>query len=187
MGMPKPPSQMSSNPDSAGVGPVPVENQLGHHPDVEQDKPSGPPPRPRRVGPAAERPSRQRFSFRFNGSVGIAARAFVLSERRAEVVIDGDREQLIARYGWWAVATPLANIAAVSVTGPYRVWKVIGPPHISFQDRGLTFATNSDLGVCIRFHEPVKGIDPRGFIRHPGLTVTVDDPVGLVAALQPTR
>ena len=64
--------------------------------------------------------------------------------------------------------------------------KTIGPAHLSLADRGLTFATNRDEGVCIRFHEPVKGIDPLGVLRHPALTVTVDDVDALVASL-PTR
>jgi hypothetical protein len=61
--------------------------------------------------------------------------------------------------------------------------KVFGPPHLSIADRGLTFATNARRGVCIRFHHPVAGIEPLGVVRHPGLTVTVDDPEGLVDAL----
>jgi hypothetical protein len=67
------------------------------------------------------------------------------------------------------------------------MWKVLGPPHLSFRDRGLTFATNQERGVCVRFHEPVAGIDPRGWIRHPGLTVTVEDPEALIAAIERHR
>jgi len=37
--------------------------------------------------------------------------------------------------------------------------------------------------VCICFREPVTGLDPTGRLRHPGLTVTVADVDGLVAAL----
>ena len=36
---------------------------------------------------------------------------------------------------------------------------------------------NPDEGVCIRFAEPVRGMDPMGKIRHPGLTVTVAEPL----------
>ena len=31
-------------PDEGPQGPIPEDNQLGHHPVVEQDKPAGPPP-----------------------------------------------------------------------------------------------------------------------------------------------
>jgi len=40
--------------------------------------------------------------------------------------------------------------------------------------------------VCIRFHVPVRGVDGLGVVRHPGLTVTVEDVHGLVAALGQT-
>src|SRR5690606_154531 len=60
------------------------------------------------------------------------------------------------------------------------------PAHVSLADHGLTFATNPDKGVCIRFEEPVRGLDPLGLVLHPGLTVTVDDPAGLAELLDRT-
>ena len=45
------------------------------------------------------------------------------------------------------------------------------PPMV---DWGLTMATNRRRGLCIRFRSPVRGLDPFGWMRHPGLTVTVD-------------
>jgi hypothetical protein len=54
---------------------------------------------------------------------------------------------------------------------------------VSLVDRGLTFASNRDRGVCIRFVEPVRGVDVLGVVRHPGLTVTVEDVDGLIEAL----
>ena len=81
------------------------------------------------------------------------------------------------------LTTPLSNIAEITESGPYKVWKVIGPPRLSVADRGITFATNADRGVCVRFFEPVAGFEPTGRLRHPGITVTVADPDGLVVAL----
>ena len=127
------------------------------------------------------------FPFRYSGVVGAAARVVASTERRAFVAIDEERGEFIARFGPWVVATGIANIAGARLTGPYAAWKVAGPPHLSFEDRGLTFATNDDAGVCLSFVEPVRGIDPRGWIRHPGLTVTVADPGGLVAAVERSR
>ena len=86
--------------------------------------------------------------------------------------------QLSARFGPWRLSTPLENVAGTEVTGPYQLLKVIGPPHLSLRDRGLTFATNRQRGVCIRFRRPV------GLLRHPSLTVTVADPDALARALE---
>lgn len=123
----------------------------------------------------------ERFSFRYDGVVGLAARSVSATPDRAYVEIaDG---KLSARFGPWFMTTPLSNIAVITESGPYKVWKVIGPPRLSFADRGITFATNNDRGVCIRFFEPVAGIEPTGRVLHPGMTVTVADPNGLVVAL----
>lgn len=82
---------------------------------------------------------------------------------------------LDVRFGPWRVRVPLSEIASAEVTGPYAWPKVIGPPHLSLADRGLTFATTNREGVCIRFRRPVRGIEPVGLLRHPALTVTVRD------------
>ncbi len=112
--------------------------------------------------------------FRFAGIVGFAARLFGVRADRAHAVISEGR--LSVRYGRWILSTPLTNVAVVDVTGPYRAWRVAGPPHLSFSDSGLTFATNRDRGVCVSFHEPVPGLLPFGLLRHPGLTFTVAEP-----------
>lgn len=123
----------------------------------------------------------ERFPMRFSGLTGLFARAFAIDQRHAYV--DVSDQLFTARYGPWVVSTELANIATASISGPYAVGKVIGPPRLSLVDRGLTFATNNDRGVCITFREPVAGMVPTARFRHPGLTVTVDDPEGLIAAI----
>jgi hypothetical protein len=123
-----------------------------------------------------------RFEFRFAGPYRVAAAAFGVTPRRAYVDVDSDR--LSARFGPWVVETERSNVAATEVTGPYGVLKTIGPARLSLKDRGPTFATNSEVGLCIRFREPVPGMDPLGRIRHPALTVTVEDVEGLAAALE---
>jgi len=72
----------------------------------------------------------------------------------------------------------------VSITGPYTFVKTAGPAHLSLADRGLTFATNGDRGVCLMMGEPIPGIDPFGLLRHPNLTLTVADCDGLADAVQ---
>lgn len=89
---------------------------------------------------------------------------------------------LDARFGVWRVATPLENVTGTSITGPYMAIRAIGP-RLSLADRGISFGTNTDQGLCIRFRKPVPGIDPLRVIRHPGLTVTVAEPAALADVL----
>jgi hypothetical protein len=95
--------------------------------------------------------------------------------------VDVDDDWLEARYGRWCVRTPRTNVVDVSVSGPYRWFKAVGP-RMSLADRGLTFGTAAHGGVCVLFHEPVACL-LGDVVRHPGLTVTVADPSGLAAVL----
>ncbi len=126
--------------------------------------------------------SQQRFSFRFAPAYRRAA--FVFGVRPDKAWVDVDADNLHARFGPWRLRTTVANISAVEITGPYAFLKTAGPAHLSFSDRGLTFASNGDRGVLISFHQPVPGIEPTGRLRHPELTVTVADVEGLAAMLR---
>lgn len=122
-----------------------------------------------------------RYAFDFEPRYEIAARLFGITAANSQIdVSDGT---LRARFGPWHVETPLRNIRAVSESGPYGFLKTAGPAHLSFSDRGLTFASNGRAGVCIEFAEPITGIDPFGRIKHPNLTLTPRDPAALVAEL----
>lgn len=99
----------------------------------------------------------------------------------AFVDLDGDRLQV--RFGLWSVSTPVRNLAGAEVSGPFSAPRVLGP-HLSMADLGITFGTSTERGVCIRFHRPVPGIEPLGVLRHPGLTVTVEDPESLARAVE---
>jgi hypothetical protein len=124
----------------------------------------------------------ERFTFRFAPAYRRPAGLFGISPKTAWVDVGGDT--LRARFGPWRVTTPLANISATAVTGPYAFLKTAGPARLAITDRGLTFATNGDRGVLISFHSPVRGLDPLGVLRHPELTVTVADIDGLVERLR---
>jgi hypothetical protein len=124
----------------------------------------------------------RRFEFAFAPSFRPLAATFGITPRRAHVDIGNGRFE--ARFGPWRVITPLTNIESVGVTGPYRFIKTAGPARLAITDRGLTFATNNQRGVLVRFRTPVTGLDPLGLIRHPELTVTVEDVDGLVDALK---
>lgn len=122
-----------------------------------------------------------RFDFRFAPSYRLPATLFGVTERTAYVDV-GDDEVLV-RFGLWRLRTPLANLDEVNLTSDYSWIKAAGPARLSLADRGVTFATNGDRGVCLRFKTPVKAIDPLGMITHPGATLTVADCDGLVALL----
>jgi hypothetical protein len=124
----------------------------------------------------------QTFDFRFAPAYRLAGLPFGVTPGRTRVTVEGD--QLTVVFGLWRLTTQLGNVAASEVTGPYSFVKTAGPAHLSFADRGMTCATNGEQGLCIRFHEPVRGIDPTGSLRHPGVTVTVADVEGLRRALQ---
>jgi hypothetical protein len=122
-----------------------------------------------------------RFEFAFDPRFERLARLFGVRPETAWVDVDGER--LCARFGPWRLETSRDNVAGAEITGPFQTWKVAGPAHLGFGDRGLTFGTNAERGVCIVFRDPVPGIEPTGRLRHPGLTVTVADPEGLRDAL----
>lgn len=123
----------------------------------------------------------QRFPFTFAPLYRVCGAMFGITPRTAYVEVDG--ASLKARFGPWVVHTNLANVAGTECGSDFSVPKTLGPARMSFADRGLTMATNSRRGVCVRFAMPVVGIEPTGRVRHPALTVTVADCDGLVARL----
>jgi hypothetical protein len=127
----------------------------------------------------------QRFPFRFSLSYRLPALLFGIAPMTAWVEVDN--AEMRARFGLWSLRTPLANVASTQETGGFDFLKTAGPAHLSLADRGVTFATNGDRGVCVLFHQPVRAIDPTGRIRHPGATFTVTDPAALIAALEAGR
>lgn len=123
----------------------------------------------------------RRFEFRFQKLYLPMLAAVGVTPATAHVVVTDDR--LVARFGPWLCSTSLSNVTDVCVTGPYTAVRAIGA-RLSMSDRGLTFGTTTEQGVCLTFDRPVPGLDPLGVLRHPGLTVTVDDVDGFVAAVR---
>lgn len=120
-------------------------------------------------------------SFRFDPRFRVAGFPLMIRPQRSMVRVDD--VAFTARLGPWTVATPVSNVAGATVTGPFALPKVIGPPHVSLRDGGLTFATNPHRGVCVSFNAPVTGLLPFGLTKHPSLTVTVDHPDSLADLL----
>jgi hypothetical protein len=124
-----------------------------------------------------------RFPFAFDPTYRRLGRPFGVTPESAWVEVGDGR--LDAHFGRWRVTTPLTNVTGAEVTGPYALIKTAGPARLGITDRGLTFATNGNRGVRIDFRSPVPGIDPFRLIKHPELTVTVEDYDQLAALLNP--
>lgn len=204
------------------TGAIPEENLPGHHPDEEQDKPAGPPPRPKararsrpptkagaKTGTKAAAKTATKtadasvegeakasitdlnearrdkveaeFEFAFESRMAPFAYPLGITPWTTSLRIEGGR--LHVRFGPWSLTTTLDNVEDVCATGPYSMLKVAGPPHLSLADRGVTMATSTKRGVCIRFREPVPALVPKGMLRHPALTVTVEEPDRLMEVL----
>ena len=120
------------------------------------------------------------FDFRWATPYRLAAAPFGVTPRTSHVRVGDD--ELRIRFGPWSLRTPLANVCHTEVTEGYAFVKAAGPARLSMADRGVTFATNGERGLCICFHEPVRCFGPRG---NTAVTVTVDDIDGLARAVTP--
>lgn len=121
------------------------------------------------------------FEFAFDPRFRPLLRVLGVRPGNCRVVLDD--EAFDVRFGPWYLRTPVSNLRDVQVTRGYRWFKAIGPRG-SAVDGGCTFGTNAEAGVCVCFHEPVPALLPTDALRHPGLTVTVDDVDGLVQAVR---
>lgn len=114
-----------------------------------------------------------RFPFAFD--YPLAATLAPLGVTPMTTHVDVEDSWFDVRFGPWRLRTPVGNITAAHLTGPYSVVRALGV-RVSLSDRGVTFGTSTRQGLCVTFAEPVSGALPRGLLRHPGATVTVLDP-----------
>jgi hypothetical protein len=124
----------------------------------------------------------RRFEFRFTPLYRLLALPFGVTASTSEVRVDATHLRI--RFGPWRVRTPLRNVRSTTVTRSFSLLKSAGPAHLSFADFGMTCATNGEQGLCIRFREPVRGMEPFGALRHPAVTVTVEDGKQLARVLK---
>lgn len=122
--------------------------------------------------------TRHEFAFdpRFAGLLRLAG----ITSGRSHVEVTN--RHLEARFGPWVVRTPLENIAGVTITGPHRPFRAIGPRY-SLSTHSLTFGSNALRTVRLQFCEPVPGLEPTGSLRHPSLSLSVAEPETLEADL----
>lgn len=105
-----------------------------------------------------------------------------LGVTQSNSIVEVGEGRFRAKFGMWEINTPLSNLSGYQRSGDYKWYKAIGIRG-SFADHGLTFGTTTEHGVCVTFGEPIEAFLPL-MPHHPGLTVTVADPDGLVAALE---
>jgi|SRR5215212_6242108 hypothetical protein len=128
---------------------------------------------------------RRRVEFAIDPRYARVLRLFGVRPGRAWIELDAGR--LRVRFGFWRLETSVANVDRVRLTGPYdSALRAIGP-HISLKDRGISFGTNTDQGVCVLFRRPVPGRETLGLVHHPGLTVTPVAPHRFAEALEAAR
>jgi hypothetical protein len=121
------------------------------------------------------------FEFDFAERYRPLLRLLGVTPDTALVTVSDD--DLRVRFGRWRLRTSMTNVVGVERSGDYRWFKAIGARG-SFADKGVTFGTNTDAGVCVRFAEPVSALLPGDVMPHPGMTVTVADPDGFAAAVE---
>ena len=121
-----------------------------------------------------------RFEFDFHPRYRWILRPLGVKPDNSHVELTDDA--FVATFGRWTVRTPLANISGYERSGDYKWYRAIGIRG-SMVDHGLTFGSTTTQGVCLKFAEPIKPFIP-GMPHHPGLTITVADPDGFVAALE---
>lgn len=121
----------------------------------------------------------QRFAFAFAPRTRRLLALGGFRPATCEVVLDDER--FAARFGRFRAVTPVTNLRDACITRGYRAIKALGPRG-SFADRGATFGTTTEAGVCVRFHQPIAILAGQRML-HPGLTVTVAEPEALLEAV----
>jgi len=124
-----------------------------------------------------------RFPIRLGPRSRPVLRLFGVRDRNAfvEVRERAGEPELIARFGYFRLRTPLTNVTRWRIEGPWRWITAIGVRR-SVRGGDVTFGGNHAGGVRLDFREPTR-LTP-GPLRPPALYVTVADLEGLAAALE---
>jgi hypothetical protein len=118
----------------------------------------------------------RRFPIRIGSRSRLLLRLFFgVRPDRAWVDLDGE---LVARFGFYEIRTPVANISRWRMEGPFLWITAIGV-RISIRHRDITFGGSPHGGVRIDFREPVRW----NVFRVPALYVTVESLEALAAEL----
>ena len=121
-------------------------------------------------------PGRQRFSVLIDPTSRLLLRLlFGVMEETAYVEINGE---LMARFGWFGMHTPLSNVRSWHIEGPWSRITAIGVRR-SIRHGDVTFGGNHRGGVRLDFIERVRWL----IFRTPALYVTPADLEGFAEAL----
>lgn len=89
-------------------------------------------------------------------------------------------DDVVARFGFFSLRTPLANVVRWEISGPYRWLTALGVRR-SFPSGKITFGSSTHGGVRLDFREPVRFAR---FFKPPALYLTADDLEGFAAELE---
>ena len=117
-----------------------------------------------------------RFPIRVEPRYRLVLRLFGVRVGNAFVDLDGE---LVARFGWFGVRTPIENCVRWSIEGPWRAITALGVRR-SIRDGDLTFGGTPRGGVRVDFRDRVGF----AFFTIPALYLTVEDLEGFAAALE---
>ncbi len=110
------------------------------HPDAVPSHPRSVP-----LGRSVEVVTTHRFPFAFATAHRVAALPFGVLPATTWVEVDESR--LRARFGFWTLDTPRANVKDVTTTGHYSFIRTAGPAHLSLVDHGVTVDPHRGCGV----------------------------------------
>ncbi len=117
-----------------------------------------------------------RYPIRLGARSRPLLRLWGVTPERAYVELDGE---LDARFGFFRLRTPVANIAGWQIEGPFRWITAIGVRR-SIRHGDVTFGGDTHGGLRLDFRTGV----PWGPFSVPALYVTVDDLEGLGVELE---
>lgn len=118
----------------------------------------------------------KRFPIRIERRSRLLLRLFGVRADRSAVILEAG--QLVARFGFSVMRTPLSNVAGWRIEGPFRWLTAIGVRR-SVRHGDVTFGGSTHGGVRLDFRDRVRW----NVFRVPALYVTVDDLEGFASEL----
>ncbi len=118
----------------------------------------------------------RRFTFRLGRRSAPLLRLWGVRPDRAWVFLDDER--ILARFGYFELAVPLATVVRWRIEGPWRWITAIGIRR-SFRGGDISFAGSPRGGVRLDLRDPLRW----GPLRPPAIYLGVEDLEGFAAEL----